>query len=158
MTKKTEEDRETEGFGKENPHFGAMLGLEKIESAEDASIFELKLRPEHCNQYGSVHGGVLMSLLDAAGLWAGAYRNGALSSASTAALNCNFLCGARWGEVVGLRATGEVTKRGKSMYFSSTRVHASPSGDLLATGQGVYSSAPGQAAPREDALSGKGRE
>lgn len=158
MIKKTKEDREIEGCGKEKPHFGAMLGFERIESAENTSIFELRLRPEHCNQYGSVHGGVLMSLLDAAGLWAGAYRNGTLSSASTAALNCNFLRGARWGEVVGLRATGEVTKRGKSLYFSSTRVHACPSGDLLATGQGVYGSAPGQAAPRTDAPSGKGGE
>lgn len=127
----------------EGTHFGAMLGFEHVESAEDTAVFELKLRPEHCNLHGRVHGGVLMSLLDAAGLWAGAYRNGTLSKASTAALNCNFLRGVRLGEIGSLRATGEVTKRGKSMYFSSIWVRTWPNGDLIASGQGVYSVAPG---------------
>ena len=137
----------------EKSHFGAMLGFEHVESSENTAVFKLKLRAEHCNLHGTVHGGVLMSLLDAAGLWAGAYRNGALSKASTAALNCNFLRGARWGQIVSLKAKGEVTKRGKSIYFSSIWVHAYPGGDLIASGQGVYSLAPGEVpAPPKDAL------
>jgi len=144
MSRQKKDDPQRAGRSEEQAHFGAMLGFERMDSPEDTALFELKLRPEHCNLYGTVHGGVVMSMLDAAGLWAGAYRDGALLKASTAALNCNFLRGARLGPVVSLKARGEVTKRGKSIYFCSSWVYAYPGDDLIASGQGVYALAPGE--------------
>lgn len=119
-------------------HFGAVLGFEHLASEEGTAVIELNVRQEHCNLHGSVHGGVVMSLADAAGLWAGAPKDGSVPGAATASLNCNFLRGARFGQITSLRAEGRVTKRGRSMYFSSISVLAFPGGDLIASGQGVY--------------------
>lgn len=145
--KKQQQYRVGEDAGAVAPHFGAVLGFEHRESQEDTAVIELTVRPEHCNVHGSVHGGVVMSLVDAAGLWAAAPKDGSVPRAATASLNCNFLRGARLGQIMSLRAESHVTKRGSSMYFSSISVYAFPGGALIASGQGVYS----VAAPRPDA-------
>jgi len=122
-------------------HFGKVLGMRLVERGEGHAVFELDLREELCNLHGSAHGGVVMSMLDAAGLWAGgtAGRNATEPPrATTAALNCNFLRAAWLTETRVLRATATVTKRGRSTYFSSILVHSHPAGDLLASAQGVY--------------------
>ena len=124
-----------------NTHFGEVLGMRLVERTEGHAVFELDLRQELCNLHGSVHGGVVMSMLDAAGLWAGgtAGRNATEPPrATTAALNCNFLRAAWLTETRVLRATATVTKRGRSTYFSSILLHSHPGGDLLASAQGVY--------------------
>lgn len=123
-------------------HFGEMLGLRLVERAGGRAVFELDLRDEHCNLNGSVHGGVVMAMLDATGLWADASASGDPAETprgATVALNCNFLRAARLADTRLLRASAEVTRRGRSMYFSSIAVHALPGEHLLATGQGVYS-------------------
>ena len=142
MVQKDWQNRGGENGAAVGPNFGAVLGFEHLESPEGIAIIELKLRQEHCNLHGFVHGGVLMSLMDAAGLWANALKDGSVPAAATASLNCNFLRGARSGKVESLRAEGEVTKRGRAIYFSSISEYASPGGDLVASGQGVYSIAP----------------
>lgn len=133
------------------PNFGAMLGMRLVERAEGHAVFELDLREEHCNLLGSVHGGVVMAMLDACGLWAGPSPEGAGAStaprAATAALNCNFLRAARLADTTLLRATAHVTRRGRSMYFSSIELHGHPDGQLLATAQGVYGLAAVSAKP-----------
>ncbi len=142
MTQKEPHYQGSVDAGAVRPHFGAVLGFEHIESEENTAVIVLNLRQEHCNLHGTVHGGVIMSLVDAAGLWSGAPRDGSVPAASTASLNCNFLRAARFGPVTSLRAEGQITKRGRSMYFSSIRLYACPSGDLIASGQGVFSVTP----------------
>ena len=114
------------GAGLARPHFGAMLGYEHLESPEGTAILELKLKQEHCNLHGSVHGGVLLSLVDAAGLWANAPKDGTIPAAATASVNCNFLRGARFGKVESLRAESRVDKRGRAVFFSTISVYAHP--------------------------------
>ncbi len=127
-------------------HFGALLGYRMVDSGDDFVVLELDVRQEHRNLYGTVHGGVILALLDTAGLWAGARRNGKLVPASTAGINCNFLSAAKSDL---LQVRGEVVKRGRSLYFASSSAHAMPEGKLVATGQGVYSLA-AHAAAREE--------
>jgi uncharacterized protein (TIGR00369 family) len=122
----------------DDKHFGALLGLKLVENVQDVAVLELVLRENHCNRTGAVHGGVITSMLDVVGLWAGADPSGAVPNASTASLTCRFLRGARLGETHIIRARGEVSKRGRNLYFSNIQAHAFPSGDLLATGQGVF--------------------
>lgn len=132
------------------PNFGELLGMRLVERSEGMAVFELDLREEHCNLYGSVHGGVVMAMLDACGLWAGASNSeegaSAPPRAATAAMNCNFLRAARLEETSRLRATAQVTRQGRSMYFASITLHAHPVGRLIATAQGVYGVSSGHAA------------
>lgn len=120
--------------------FGNLLGFEHRDAAPDTAILYVRLRPQLCNRFRTVHGGVIMALLDAAGLWAGKAEGASLPSAVTAALNCNFLRGASESDTEGLRAEARVIKRGRSMYFSHIEVFAEPSGRMLASAQGVYGS------------------
>lgn len=119
-------------------HFGAILGFVHEDAPAQRAVITLVVRPEHCNRKGTVHGGVLMSLIDAAGLWAGVEKGVVLPSVSTAGLNCSFLRGAS-SDTTSLRAEAEVTKRGRSTHFASISVYGLPERKLLATGQGIYS-------------------
>ncbi len=123
-----------------NANFGELLGFEYTELAPDRAVLSVPLRPALCNRFGGVHGGVIMSLLDTAGLWAGKAAQAPLPEAVTAALNCNFLRAARLADTTALRAEARVIKRGRSMYFSQIEVIAEPSGSVLASAQGVYGS------------------
>lgn len=128
------------------PNFGKLLGMRLVERAEGMAVFELELRAEHCNVHGGVHGGVVMAMLDASGLWSGPSEDAAAPPrAATAALNCNFLRAARLAETSLLRATAQVTRQGRSMYFASITLHARPGEHLLATAQGVYGMSPARA-------------
>ena len=48
-----------EGF-----HFGDVLGMQKTRAVADEACFEIEIGPEHLNRHGTVHGGVLMAMLD----------------------------------------------------------------------------------------------
>lgn len=133
-----ERDPDTSGVR----HFAQTLGFERMETTEGHSIIEVKVMEELCNLHRTVHGGVVMSLVDAAGYWAGATHNGSTNVAATVSLNCDFLRGARLEKTTKLRAEGQLRRRGKSIFFSSISVYAYPGGDLIATGQGVYSLTP----------------
>ncbi|KRB81572.1 PaaI family thioesterase [Noviherbaspirillum sp. Root189] len=121
------------------PHFKALLGFERLESPEGSAIVELKLRQEHCNFKGTVHGGVVMTLIDVAGYWAGVKKDVSEHIASTVSMNCSFLRGTGLAQTTSLRAEAQITKRGRSMYFSTIKVYACPGGEMLASGQGVFS-------------------
>ncbi|CAP41569.1 MULTISPECIES: PaaI family thioesterase [Alcaligenaceae] len=139
----TQEHRGIEGIENEanedRPHFGAILGFVHEQAPEGQAVIELVVRPEHCNRRGVIHGGVLMSLIDAAGLWAGVEKNEGLPSAATVGLNCSFLRGAKLGATTSLRAEAAVTRRGRSIHFASVSVYSLPENNLVATGQGIYS-------------------
>lgn len=136
---------ETDGLGAANGdqsnarHFGAILGFVHEEGLPQRAVITLAVRSEHCNLRGMVHGGVLMSLIDAAGLWAGVDKGDRIPSVATAGLNCSFLLGAKLGVTTSLRAEAEVTRRGRTTHFASVSVYGLPGRTLLATGQGIYS-------------------
>lgn len=96
-------------------NFNDLLGLEFVSSADGVYVLALRLKPEHLNLQGFVHGGVLCTMLDTAmsraflGDLPGQHRSGA-----TLELKINFLKGVRNGT---LTATGRlVTETRRTAY------------------------------------------
>lgn len=50
--------------------FLEMLGVELIELRQDWCVLELEVHPRHCNRRGTLHGGMISSLLDAGCVYA----------------------------------------------------------------------------------------
>lgn len=120
-----------------NAHFGELIGLVHLPAPEGHALLEIAVEPALCNRQGVVHGGVLLTLLDVAGLWAGVPLN-TTPSAATVSLNSQFLHAARWREDLRLLARAEVIRKSRSLYFSSMSVFASNGGPAIASAQGVY--------------------
>jgi uncharacterized protein (TIGR00369 family) len=122
-----------EGF-----HFGDVMGLRRTASIAGEASFEIEIGPQHLNRHGTVHGGVLMAMLDTAGLWAISDPNeNAAPKAVTVSLNCSFV-GTSGAEDSKIRATGRISKAGRRTYFASIIAESQPSGQLVATAQGIY--------------------
>lgn len=120
-----------------NAHFGDLIGLAHLPAAEDHALIEIAVVPALCNRQGVVHGGVLLTLMDVAGLWAGAPRH-STPRAATVSLHAQFLHAAKWREDMRLQARAEVTRKSRSLYFSSMSVFSSDGGTAIASAQGVY--------------------
>jgi uncharacterized protein (TIGR00369 family) len=128
------EGRFPEGF-----HFGEVLKMRRAEAIAGEACFEIEIGPEHLNRHGTVHGGVLMAMLDTAGLWAISDPDDeAAPKAVTVSLNCSFVGRSEAGDSV-IRATGRISQQGRRTYFASIVAESHPSGRLVATGQGIYS-------------------
>lgn len=122
-----------EGF-----HFGDVLGMRRTRAIAGEATFEIEIGPEHLNRHGTVHGGVLMAMLDTAGLWAIADPDREdPPKAVTVSLSCSFVGRSEAGDVC-IRAIGRMSKQGRRTYFSSIVAESHPSGQLLATAQGIY--------------------
>ncbi len=105
-------------------------GGERVEQAFFA-------RPEHSNNRGIVHGGMLSAFLD--GLLAQAARGGrGRPTALTVHLSIDFLSAARVGEWVIGEAVA--TRKGAEIVFAEGRVHVD--GRDVVRGSGVFRAAP----------------
>lgn len=118
-------------------HFGDLIGLVHLPAPDDHALIEIAVEPALCNRQGVVHGGVLLTLMDVAGLWAGTPRH-ATPRAATVSLNAQFLHAAKWQENMRLQGRAEVVRKSRSLYFSSMTVFASDGGPAIASAQGVY--------------------
>lgn len=122
-----------EGF-----HFGDVLSMRRIRAIAGEACFEIEIGPEHLNRHGTVHGGVLMAMLDTAGLWAISDPDGDVPpKAVTVSLSCSFVGRSEVGDTK-ILATGRISKHGRRTYFSSIIAESLPSGRLVATAQGIY--------------------
>ncbi len=118
-------------------HFGEVVGYERLPSESGTALLALKLRPEHCNRGGTVHGGVLMTLLDTAGMWASC-APGDVAVGATVSISCSFLAAVPVSKFDTLHARAEITRKGRTMYFASVTVHALLGEKLAATAQAVF--------------------
>jgi acyl-coenzyme A thioesterase PaaI-like protein len=96
--------------GADNPLL-EHLGIRLVEVQAGHAAFEIDVGPRHLNRQGSLQG-----------------------HAVTVSLTISYLAKASAGR---LRATGTVTKAGRSLYFSSGELK-SASGELIATAQGAF--------------------
>ena len=121
--------------GVDNPLL-EYLGIRLVEVGTGRASFEVDVDNRHLNRQGSLHGGVAATLLDAAcgysGLATG--QGDALGNAVTVTLSISYIAKVSSGR---LRATGNLTKMGRSIYFSAGEL-VSESGDLIATAQGAF--------------------
>jgi uncharacterized protein (TIGR00369 family) len=111
------------------------LGMRLDSIGSDAATLVLPYRPELATIDDVVHGGVIASLIDTAGMaasWASDEEPETMQG-STVTLNVNYLQAARGQD---LTAAAVVVRRGRSLVFSEVKV-TEPDGRLVATGSVV---------------------
>lgn len=109
----------------------------------------LDLDARHINRVGSLHGGIVAMLLDAAAgfaaarHWAGDEPDGEAPQLVTVSLNIHYVASADAGRVV---ATGRVSGGGRTLAHAEAELRHED-GRLLATASGVFRRVRGQARP-----------
>ncbi|MGB0844487.1 MAG: PaaI family thioesterase [Alphaproteobacteria bacterium] len=116
--------------------FNAELGIEIDEWRDGFVKISMSAAPRHMNRSGFLHGGVVTSLLDVAGGYAGCWCSveGNVRRAVTISLNTNFLRSGGVGELI---AIGKVVGGGKKIFFCQMDVF-NKSGDKIAFGTANY--------------------
>ncbi len=125
--------------------FRQLLGYRVLEWRLDEAAITLTIGPRHLNRGGALHGGVIATLIDAAGGYAGCYCAvpGRVRRSVTVSLTTQFLTQTRTGV---LTARARVRGGGKRLFVASVEVHDG-SGTLIAVGEGVYRYRTGSESP-----------
>ena len=113
--------------------FVEHLGMQLLEKGDGHVLIRLDPRPEHMNSWNGVHGGVLMTLLDAALSSAARSLDPACIGATTVEMKTNFLSAAS-GPVI---AEGFAQRTGRSLIFSEGEA-SDPGGKVLAKASGTF--------------------
>lgn len=109
------------------------LGIQLLSKENGHVTIRFDPRPEHFNSWKTVHGGVLMTLLDVALGSSSRSLDTTCVGATTVELKANFLSGAV-GTVIG---EGHAQRAGRSLIFSEGELKT-PDGVLLAKGSGTF--------------------
>ena len=109
------------------------LGIRITEKGDGVVRLRLEPRPEFENSWGSVHGGVLMTMLDVALASAGRSLDARCNGALTVEMKVNFIAAAS-GPVL---AEGRAQRAGRSLIFSEGEL-TSEDGTLLAKATGTF--------------------
>lgn len=112
--------------------FTEHLGIVRGEAGGGQAELHLEPRAEHLNSLGATHGGVVVTLMDAA-MAASARSLQEGSSVVTVELKTSFLRPARGG----LRAEGRTLHRGASLAFCEATVY-DPAGRCCARASGTF--------------------
>ena len=117
-------------------NFNKLLGMTILDWSEGAATLAVDLDERHQNRSGVAHGGVFMTMMDAAGGYAGCYcpYPGRVRRTLSLSLNTSFLAAGRGGRVF---ARARVRGGGTKIYVSTIEV-SDAAGTLLAIGEGVY--------------------
>lgn len=122
--------------------FLSMIGLSLVRWERGLAEFELTLAPHHMNRQGSLQGGVVATMLDAAcgyaGLWTETTAPGLDANAVTVSLAINYVARAHAGR---LHAVGQLVGGGRSIYFASGEI-LDAHGGVIATAQGSFKRQP----------------
>lgn len=94
------------------PPIARLIGFTLTEVEPGRAVVELEVGPQHANPMGTLHGGVLCDIADAAMGMAYAATLGEGESFTTLELKINFLKPVRAGKLV---ATGRVVKGGRTV-------------------------------------------
>lgn len=113
--------------------FVEHLGINILERGDGVVKLRLDPRPELANSWGSVHGGVLMTMLDVALASAGRALDEACNGALTVEMKVNFIAAAT-GPVLG---EGRAQRAGRSLIFSEGELRGED-GTLLAKATGTF--------------------
>ncbi|WP_314387640.1 PaaI family thioesterase [Pseudomonas brenneri] len=117
--------------------FAAYLGLDLVEYGQAQTVIALQVNPEHLNQAGNLHGGVIAAMADAAlgmcGTWNIDPDLWRLSL--TLSLNINYMAPAPAGSRV--RVIARVRGGGPKIYMAACDV-LDAEDSLLASAEGVF--------------------
>src|SRR6476659_6145623 len=95
-----------------DPPVAGLIGFRLVAVAPGSAVFEMAAGPQHANPMGTLHGGILCDIADAAMGIAFASTLGEGESFTTLELKINFLKPV-WN--ARLRAEGRLVKRGKTV-------------------------------------------
>jgi len=96
-----------------------LIGMRMVAAEEGRVTFELDAGPEHTSPPGTLHGGILCDLADAAMGCANLTRLGPGETFTTVELKINFLRPVWEGRVI---AVGEIVKAGRTLALLDCRV------------------------------------
>lgn len=116
--------------------FNRLLGFRVVEWRPDFARVEMDVAEHHLNRSGIVHGGVLTTLMDAAGGYAGIHPllDGTRRRSVTLSMTSSYIGQAKSGT---LACIAERRGGGKTTFVASTEVR-DEHGNLLAIGEGTY--------------------
>ncbi len=115
----------------EDTPYYQLLGVEVRLLASGSAELEVEVSQQHTNPLGAVHGGLYMSLADAA--MGNAIRSLGIK-AVTVDCTTSMIAAASIGEVI--KAQGSLEKVGKNLIFASARVTAGEK--ILASSRGTF--------------------
>jgi uncharacterized protein (TIGR00369 family) len=101
------------------PPIAELLGIRLVSIEDGEVIFEMEARPEHANPMGTVQGGVICALADAAMGMAYASRLEEGESFTTLELKANYLRSVTDGRLI---ATGRVLHAGRTIGLATCDV------------------------------------
>ena len=113
-----------------------LLGFQLVEWRSGHAVVEVELDDRHKNRQGGLHGGVTASMVDAVTGYCGIYEPDSSKRRGnvTVSLNINYI---RRPKGDRLRATAELIRAGRRLYFAAARV-TDDQGTLIATAEAVY--------------------
>jgi len=116
--------------------FRKLIGLKAITVDDSYAVMELEIGAEHLNSQGSLHGGIVATMIDHAGGIAGCLckKTGTMRKAVTLSLTTSFLAPVAGGKVT---ATGRKRPGGRRIFVSTTEI-TNESGKLIAVGEATY--------------------
>lgn len=112
------------------------LGIGLQDWTQGRAVFDMPVLPRHLNRQGTLQGGVIATLLDAACGYAGLRADAPpdTDGAVTLMLSISYHARVDAGRV---RAVGEITRAGRSIYFSRAEL-LDEQDQLIATAQGTF--------------------
>lgn len=114
--------------------FLSWLGARLVMAEGGRSEVRLDVQPEHCNSWHVCHGGVLMTMLDAAMATAARSLHPELRGCATVDMTTSFV---RPGEAGNLVAHGKCYHRSSTMAFCEAEIR-DESGGLVARSSGTF--------------------
>jgi uncharacterized protein (TIGR00369 family) len=116
--------------------FRQLIGLEKKEIKDSYAVMELTISSKHLNSQGSVHGGLVATMIDHAGGIAGGFcqETGKHRTSVTLSLTTSFLAPASSGIIT---ATSRKRPGGRRIFVSTTEI-TDETGKLIAVGEATY--------------------
>lgn len=125
----------------QSPYF-ELLSMKLRDVGVGYSLLEIDLDKKHLQPFGSVHGGVFASIIDAAAFWAVYYDvEDQQAGVTTVDLKLNFLAPASTGR---LTAKGRQIKLGKTLGYAEAEV-LNEENEILAHGTSTVIILPGKA-------------
>jgi uncharacterized protein (TIGR00369 family) len=114
--------------------FLAHLGVE-VESMEPGhALLSLEPRPEHYNSWGSVHGGVLMTLLDVCMAISGRAYDPANLTGVTVDMSTSFISPGKGKQM----ARGRVVARSSTLWRCEGEIRSAETDELVARAIGTF--------------------
>jgi uncharacterized protein (TIGR00369 family) len=113
--------------------FVEMLGFELLHKKDGVARVKLDPKTEHLNSWNSLHGGVVMTLLDVALSSSARALDETCIGCATVELKTNFLAGAS-GTVI---AEGRAQRAGRSLIYAEGELRDA-AGAVLAKGNGTF--------------------